>query len=464
MSLESWMTDMADRLTGKMEQAPAPVKDILGQLHRAGYTAVLVGGCVRDVIVGKTPKDWDIGTDATVQMVQELFRDQYRVLHIGQAFDTATVITEVGSVEIATFRNVFGEAGDDLFTDLSLRDYTINSIAYTPEMGIIDPCNGVEDLRDRVLRAIRPEVTLKADPVRILRAARFSAEYDLRIDPELERQIRANVHGLIVAADERIRDVIERILILPQPSKALRLLDKWGALQYMELGSVITPMVGYDQGSPWHDRDLFEHTLAVVDHTPAHITVRWAALLHDCAKPETRTEDEAGIAHYYGHDVRSAELASALLKTMRLPSHKRKLICRLIENHMFNPADLGPKGLKRIMRRVGKDNMMSLLELMSGDLSGTSVPDRISYVSRLQQMTKDILQQDAAFKTSDLKISGKDLLEMGVQQGPDIGAILQRVLQEVIDEELPNERDAQLNWVNKHLEEITSVSCCSEIE
>ena len=306
------------------EKIPAPVLALLRRLHRAGFEAYPVGGCVRDIWRGVPPHDWDIAVSALPQQVEALFAD-CRVIETGLRHGTVTVLAGEYPVEITSFRGESGytdgrrpdsvQFGVSLQQDLARRDFTIGAVAWDVQNDcLIDPYGGQRDWQARLLRAVgNPERRFAEDGLRILRGLRFAATLGLTVEPATAAALRRCAPMLRRIAPERVREELEKLLCGEYAAPVLR--------EYIGTVGVVLPellpMVGFAQCNPHHNRDVWEHTLAVLQNVPAERTLRWAALLHDVAKPQCCTVDEKGIRHFYGHQAAGAGVAEKLLRRLR---------------------------------------------------------------------------------------------------------------------------------------------------
>lgn len=354
---------------------PEYINTILYKLEESGHKAYIVGGSVRDLILGKTPHDYDITTSAIPDEIQRIFRD-FKTLLIGKQFGTVVVVQETNNTEVTTFRSegkyldgrrpseVF--FSEDIYEDLSRRDFTINAIAYNNKEGIIDPFNGQMDIEDRIIRCVgNPMERFREDHLRILRAVRFSSQLGFEIEDDTYsacRELSSSLNGI---SAERIREELFKIILAENPSHGIRLIRDLNILEIVI--PELMDAIGFDQKNPNHDKDVFEHIMCVLDKTPPILSVRLAALFHDIGKPHTLTVDEKGVGHFYGHDKLGAKIAEKIL--LRLNSSRDLIdeVTTMIKEHMSHHNNMKDRGLKRQISRVGKDHIFNLMELQKAD-------------------------------------------------------------------------------------------------
>ena len=350
---------------------PDTIRQCIAALEQSGYAAYAVGGCVRDVFLGLTPKDYDLCTSALPQETEAVFCRCPLVL-AGEKHGTVGVVTDCGVVEITTFRTE-GDYRDSrhpdwvqfvprVENDLARRDYTINAMAFSPSRGLADPFRGREDLEKKVLRAVGdPRTRFREDPLRILRGIRFAVRFHLNVDPETEQAMLEEAPLMENLARERVYDELCKLLPLVGAEDLIRFAPILAAV-IPELG----PMIGFDQRSPHHAYDLFTHTAHVVEQVPPELTLRWAALLHDVGKVPCFTTDETGRGHFYGHAEVGAELADGILRRLKAPNALREDVVALICGHMARR--LTKKSLRRLVSRMGFDMALSMLRLQEADM------------------------------------------------------------------------------------------------
>ena len=428
---------------------PEYVAQCLDRLEQAGFATYAVGGCVRDSLLGLTPHDYDLCTAALPEQIQGLFKDHGLVL-AGMKHGTVGVITSGGVVEITTFRTEGGytdsrhpgwvEFVPRIEDDLARRDFTVNAMAWSPLRGLADPFGGQEDLQNRVLRAVGdPEQRFREDALRILRGARFAARFRLIPECNTLKAMEALTPLLDALARERVFEELCKLIITATAEDLLRFGPVIaGAIP--ELGI----QMGFDQRSPHHAYDLYTHTCHVVDAVPRELTLRWAALLHDVGKPACFTLDETGRGHFYGHAGAGEKLADQILRRLKAPTALREQAVALIGQHMTR-LEPDKKFLRRWLSRLGQESLEQLLLLQKADMGskGTGTSEEMDQFGVIRRLLDEIYGENACLTLKDLVVDGNDLIALGYQ-GRAIGTCLHRLLEQVLEEQLPNERDALL--------------------
>ena len=435
---------------------PPYILECINTLESAGYLTYAVGGCVRDACLGLTPQDYDLCTAAKPEETEAVFSHKKLVL-AGKKHGTVGVITDFGVVEITTFRTEgtyndnrhpdWVEFVTDIRQDLARRDFTVNAMAYSPYHGFADPFGGRSDLKNKILRAVGdPAKRFQEDSLRILRGARFAARYGLTIDPATEEAMHAQARLMDNLARERIFEELCKLLPLATARDLLRFAPLLSAVI-----PELAPLISFDQRSPHHAYDLYTHVAHVTAAVPPDLTLRWAALLHDVGKIPTFTIDETGRGHFYGHAPEGAEMADAILRRLKAPNHLREEAVLLIEKHMtkFPPEK---KVLRRHLGKLGRDTMDRLLSLQEADMGskGTGKPQEMAQFPQLRALIREIEAEDSCLSLKDLAINGHDLMNLGYQ-GKEIGQTLNHLLDQVLDEKLPNEKQALLDFIKNPL-------------
>lgn len=434
---------------------PEYVNKIIYILESNGYEAYLVGGCVRDNIIGKKPYDYDVATNATPKELETIFRD-YKIVDIGKKFGTITIVMKEGQVEVTTFRiedkYIKGRKPMDvkyisnLTEDLKRRDFTVNAIAYNPKVGFIDPFGGINDLKLRTIRCVGdPNERLKEDYLRILRAVRFATQLGFTIDVQTANACAKFSSKLKDISKERIRDEFIKILLSDKPSYGIRLMKDLGILQVI-LPEMI-PAIGFDQRNPHHDLTVFEHTLEVLDNAPKVLEVRVAALFHDIGKPYTFKLDENGIGHFYGHEKTSVEITKEVLTRLHFSNEVIKNSLVLINEHMNYSKDLNKKYVKRQLQRIGYDNLNNLIDLQIADKLSKKGDKDLSYFEEKRRILREIVEEP--YLRNHLNVNGDDLKALGIEEGPLLGEILDYLLEVVIENPKKNNKSDLLEIVKR---------------
>ena len=428
---------------------PAYVGGCMEALEQAGFAAYAVGGCVRDALLGRTPHDFDLCTDARPEQTRAVFSGRPLVL-AGEKHGTVGVVTPEGVVEITTFRQEGGYGDNrrpdwvdfitDLREDLARRDFTVNAMAYSPARGLADPFGGRQDLEKKILRAVGdPDTRFREDSLRILRGVRFCAAYGLTPDAETEAAMLRQAHLMEHLARERVFEELNKLLPDINAPQLLRFAPVLAAV-IPELG----PMIGFDQHSPHHAYDLYTHVAHVVEAVPGEPVLRWAALLHDIGKVPTFTRDENGRGHFYGHAQAGEDMAEAVLRRLKAPTALREQVKQLIGLHMTR-LEPEKKRLRRMLNRLGTDTVLRLLDLQQADMGskGTGTAEEMGQFAPVRELLAEILAEDSCLSLKDLAVNGSDLMALGYS-GREIGRELDRLLELVLEETLPNTREALL--------------------
>ena len=437
---------------------PECVRLCLDTLERAGFRGYAVGGCVRDSLLGLTPHDYDLCTDARPEQLCHIFRD-YTLVRSGEKHGTVGVVVDGQVIEITTFRTEGSYADgrhpdwvefvDDIRADLSRRDFTVNAMAYSPAEGYIDPWGGQADLKDHILRAVGdPATRFTEDALRILRGVRFAVRFGLTPEAQTLDAMLSLAPLMDHLARERVFDELCKLLPLVSAAD----LGQFAPILTQAIPE-LAPTVDFDQHSPHHAYDVFTHTAFVVESVDADLALRWAALLHDVGKPASFTQDETGRGHFKGHAKRSAQMADGILHRLKAPTALRERVVFLAEHHML-PLEPDKKLLRRRLGKYGVDTVYQLLALQEADFGskGTGKPEEGVIFTQVRQLLDEILAEDACLSIKDLAVGGSDLLALGFAPGPKLGACLEFLLEQVQDEALPNEKEPLLQAAKAYLE------------
>ena len=431
---------------------PQYVTDCIQALEAAGFAAYCVGGCVRDDCLGLQPADFDLCTSALPEQTEAVFSDKQLVL-AGKKHGTVGVVTGGAVVEITTFRTE-GAYKDNrhpdwvafvpnVEADLARRDFTVNAMAWSPSRGFADPFGGRNDLRNKMLRAVGdPAERFREDSLRILRGVRFAVRFGLTVEKTTMEAMVRQAPLMENLARERIFEELCKLLPLVTAEDLLRFAPI--------LGEVLPPLkaeIGFQQHSPHHAYDIFTHTAHVVETVPGELSLRWAALLHDIGKVPTFTLDDQGRGHFLGHAGVGAEMAEDLLRQLKAPNILREQVVTLISHHMTKlPTD--KKLLRRWLGRLGWDTLDALLLLQEADMGskGTGKTAEMVQFLQLRTLLEEIRQEDACLSLRDLAVNGHDLIALGIT-GKAIGQTLNHLLEQVLDEALPNDRETLLAYL-----------------
>ena len=427
---------------------PQNVLFCINRLESAGFPTYAVGGCVRDACLGLAPHDYDLCTAAAPDTIALTFSD-FPLVRAGEKHGTVGVVLDGQVIEITTFRTE-GDYRDsrhpqwvrfvaDITQDLARRDFTVNAMAYSPLRGYADPFGGRADLDKHILKAVGdPICRFTEDALRILRGVRFAVRYGLSPEPETLLAMETLAHRMELLAKERIFDELCKLLPLLTAGDLCRFAPIFCAVL-----PELTAAVGFEQHNPHHSYDIFTHTAHVVAGVPADLTLRWAALLHDVGKVPTFTLDEQGRGHFLGHAEVGGEMANAILHRLKAPTQLREDVVFLIKKHM-TPLSPDKRLLRRRLSQYGQRRLEMLLQLQKADFCSKGVTGDTTDFSALEELLAEILAEEACLTIKDLAVNGHDLMALGYR-GPAIGQALQWLLDAVLDDRLPNEKETLIN-------------------
>lgn len=427
---------------------PENVIGCIRKLEQAGFYAYAVGGCVRDALLGRIPHDYDLCTNALPEETARVFSG-YPLVRNGEKHGTVGVVMDREVIEITTFRTEGGYQDSRhpdwvrfvgrLEEDLARRDFTVNAIAYSPKIGYIDPFGGQSDLNNKILRTVGdPAARFTEDALRILRGVRFAVSFGLTPEAATEQAMFELSDLQDKLAGERIFDELCKLLPLVTAEDLQRFAPVLTAVI-----PELKPTAGFLQHTPHHAYDVFTHTAFVVEGVGKDLALRWAALLHDIGKPGCFTMDKNGQGHFKGHAHLSAEIADAVLRQLKSPTALRQQVVLLIKQHM-TPLEPDKRILRRRLGQYGIETVKKMLTLQKADFAGKGVVDSDPKFSQVELFLEELLAEAACLTVRDLAIDGKDLIELGFAPGPAIGACLAKLLEQVQDETLPNEKDTLL--------------------
>jgi tRNA nucleotidyltransferase (CCA-adding enzyme) len=437
-----------------LTRVPRDVFAICDRLRERGKRAWIVGGCVRDLLLGRTGGDWDVCTDARPDELMKIFP---RAIPTGIEHGTVTVVANKVHYEVTTLRgeSTYSDGRrpdavhfvDDITADLARRDFTVNAIAVDPRSGhVIDPFEGRRDLAARVLRAVGDaRERFSEDGLRVLRAARFVATLEMELDPETERAIEPTLGTYRKVSAERVRDEWVKTMKAKKPSRAFDVMRRTGIL------GVTCPEllegVGMEQNK-WHAFDVWRHAMECMDACRGDAILRIAALLHDVGKPRTRAwSDKTNDWTFYDHDVLGAEIVEPIAARLRFSNDERARIVALVRHHLFHYSEWSDAAVRRWMKRVGTERIEDLYALNEADVraKGRDCSADLAALEALKAHVAQVVAQGAALRVRDLKVNGRDLMtDLGMKPGPRMGEILEVLLEKVIADPSLNDRDRLL--------------------
>lgn len=435
---------------------PKDVEYIINTLQRAGYEAYAVGGCVRDTILNREPDDWDITTSAKPMEIKRLFPV---TIDTGIQHGTVTVLKNHVGYEVTTYR-IDGEYADNrhpkevIFTanlkeDLLRRDFTINAMAYNHEEGIIDEYGGLDDIRDGIIRCVgNPYDRFSEDALRIMRAVRFSAQLGYRIEEETSKAIIKLSSNLASISAERINTELTKLLLSPNP-------DYLRDAYRLGITGVVLPELDRcmecEQVNPHHCYSVGEHTLHSLKIVPDDKVLRYTMLFHDFGKPDTQSVGEDGRMHFYGHPAVSERMASDIMHRLKFDNDTMNAVKLLCKNHDLEITE-DNKHVRRAMNKLGTDNFGKLLMVKRADCMAQSDYKREEKLASLDNLTSiynEIVNAGECVCMKDLAVCGRDLIDLGIKPGPAMGAILDELLNKVIDDPALNDREVLLEIVKE---------------
>lgn len=431
--------------------------EILEKLNSAGKEAYLVGGCVRDLLMGIPPHDYDITTNALPEETKEIF-SSHRVIETGMKHGTVTVLVDREPFEVTTYR-LDGKYTDrrhpdsveftsDLHEDLARRDFTVNAMAFSKSGELIDPFGGKADIEKKIIRCVGdPEKRFSEDALRILRALRFSSTLGFEIEEKTAEAAFALRDTLSYVSAERCFSELSKMLVGKNVEEVLT--------KYWQIIAAVIPelsaMYGYDQNNPHHCFTLDIHTAKVVANVPNEAPIRFAALFHDIGKPLCESKDENGISHFYGHAEKSKELAGKALERLKSDNATKEEVIYLVAHH-DSPAETDETQVLRKLRRFGEERYRKLVALRSADGMGQAKEyRRTEERKRCLEMLENVLEKESCFSLSDLAVNGDDLLNIGYKRGKSIGQMLETLLEAVLRGELENQKEILLGYAEEKL-------------
>ena len=424
---------------------PENVRLCMELLETSGYTVYVVGGCVRDSVLGLKPHDYDLCTNATPEQMCQVF-SRYDLVRNGEKHGTIGVVMDGSVYEITTYRTEGAYADNrhpdqvefvsDIKEDLARRDFTVNAMAYHPKKGYVDPFGGQQDLGAGILRAVgEPETRFREDALRILRGVRFACRFHLQPDEKTYQAMTELAPLLDNLAKERVMSEMAQILCRMEQED----LHTYESI-LVQVIPELKDCVGFDQKNPHHSHDVFTHTAHVLAAAEKDPALRWAALLHDIGKPHTFTLDEQGVGHFYGHARLSQEMASDILHRLKASNALREEVAFLILHHM-DELTQDKNLLRSKLSKYGADSLKKLIALQKADALGCGTKD-VSVFHEILEAVDSLDKEEGRLQLKDLALNGHDLMELGYEAGPQLGQLRQYLLDAVLAGEVPNEKEA----------------------
>lgn len=439
-------------------QLPEKVQYIITQLEKAGFEAYAVGGCVRDSLLGRDPDDWDVTTSAKPLQVKEVFR---HTIDTGIQHGTVTVMLNHEGFEVTTYR-IDGEYEDNrhpkevtftvnLVEDLKRRDFTINAMAYNDRSGIVDVFGGMDDLEKGIIRCVG-EATERftEDALRMLRAVRFSAQLGFSIAEETKAAIRKLAPSLERISAERIQTELVKLLMSKHP-------DYMRDAYQLGITKIVLPELDAafetTQNNPHHMYSVGEHLMHCLLHVRAEKSLRIAALLHDIGKPVTKTTDEEGIDHFHGHVEAGEEMAFEILKRLKFDNDTITKVRKYVKYHDYN-VEPNARAVRRAVNKIGEEYFSQVMEIRRADTlaqSSYQQEEKLERLDKVEKLYAEILEKQQCISLKTLAVTGSDLIALGAPKGKTIGELLNKLLEEVLQNPENNTHEYLMEYAKKLL-------------
>lgn len=438
-------------------QMPEDVKNIIETLEDSGYEAYAVGGCVRDAILGRTPHDWDITTSANPAEVKACFR---RTVDTGIQHGTVTVLMDDEGYEVTTYRidGIYEDARhpkevsftSDLLEDLKRRDFTINAMAYNDSKGLVDAFDGIGDLKKGIIRCVGdPNERFSEDALRMMRAVRFAAQLGFEIDQNTLRAVSSLAPNLQKVSAERVMAELTKLIMSDHPEMIRTVYESGLTKQFLPEFDICMETT---QNTPHHCYGVGEHIIHTMMECRNDRILRFTMLLHDIAKPQTKTVDEEGITHNKGHAELGSQMARTILRRLKADNELTDSVTKLVKYHDWRFGN-DKSGVRRAINTLGYDLFPLMLEVQAADVAGQSDYMREQKIARItdaERYYNEILADNEATSLKDLSVSGKDLVMLGISEGPVIGEILNKMLNHVLDVPEDNEKEKLIKMFIKN--------------
>ena len=435
---------------------PQKVEHIIETIEKAGYEAYAVGGCVRDSILGRIPDDWDITTSAKPEQVKELFR---RTIDTGIQHGTVTVMLDKEGFEVTTYR-IDGEYEDsrhpknviftsNLIEDLKRRDFTINAMAYNRRAGLVDVFGGIQDIEAEIIRCVgNAKERFTEDALRMMRAVRFSAQLGYSIETQTAEAIRELAGNLTHISAERIHTELVKLLVSPHPDY-LRVCCETGIME------VILPefqrCMETEQNNPHHCYSVGEHILHSLLHVEADKVLRLTMLLHDVGKPASKTTDEEGIDHFHGHAAISEDITKKVLKRLKFDNDTLYKVSKLVYYHDYD-VEISARSVRRAVNKIGEDIFPYLFAVKRADTLAQSDyrrEEKLEKLKAIEEIYKEIIEAKECVSLRTLAVTGRDLIDMGMKPGKELGGVLNQLLEIVLENPEKNTKEELLKMVRQ---------------
>lgn len=438
-------------------EIPSGANEIIHSLQNNGYEAFLVGGCVRDSILNRPIHDYDITTSATPDEMMEVFKDK-RIIETGLQHGTITILIDGEAYECTTYR-IDGNYSDSrrpdsvtftqsLEEDLKRRDFTINAMAYNDEVGLVDPFNGMEDIKYHKIRCVgRAKDRFSEDALRILRAIRFASQLGFVLEPDTDWNISKMYKNLENISIERINSEFCKIAVSSDFCVQMVLYHEVFSLFIPEIKS----MIKFPQNNPYHVYDVWNHTVHAIEYCESDdLVTRLAVFFHDIGKPHCYQDSEDGIRHFKGHGRVSADMTDEIMKRLRFDNDTREKVIELVYYH-DTTFEVGKKYVKRWLNKIGEEQFRRLLNVRRADIKAQADMNRgtrLQKIDNIGYILEEVLQDDECFSLKDLAVNGEDVMDtMLIKSGKEVGYWLNEILTRVIDGRLKNDRENLIYWM-----------------
>lgn len=422
---------------------PKPVNEVLNIINEKGYEAYLVGGAVRNWVMDLKPSNYNISTDASLEDIKKALKG-YQTFYCGENNSHLGIVNSKFPMEVAKYRT----AENTLEADLATRDFTMNALAYSDEDGLIDYNTGVQDIRNKIIKVNGEDDEIFIDdPLRIIRAIRLSAEYAMRIDPDTQEYMNDDRDMLQDVATERIRDELCKLLIVPRADFYIK--------KYFDIFIEVLPELAllerFNQNDPKHIYDALEHTLVALKVVEPKLELRLATLFHDIGKPFTVTKNTDGTASYPNHAKKSADMAREIMNRLRFSKKMIQRVTKLIEYHDFQVPENNEMRIKSLLTNLGPENLDDLFKIKKANFYAKN-PAYVNELTKIENdyaILKSVARKASFVKRNEIKINGKELLNLGVAQ-EKVGAVLEKIYNQILEGKLKNNKE-------KLMEHITNV-------
>jgi len=439
-------------------QLPEHVKEIIGLLDSNSFSAYVVGGAIRDSLLGRPVHDWDICTEALPEDVIRIF-SKYTVVPTGLKHGTVSIIIDGWMYEVSTFR-ADGDYSDnrhpdsvtfirDIRNDLCRRDFTINAMAYNEKEGLIDPFDGMLDIENKIIRCVGiPDRRFDEDALRMLRAIRLSSQLGFSISGLTQQAIIDRPYLILKISPERVQQEINKILLSDHPEYIKKIYD------YRIMEPIIPELhkcFGVDQKNENHIYNVGEHIIETIKYTPNNLILRLSAMLHDIGKPSTMTVDANGVGHFYRHEDVSCDMAREILQRLKYDNYTIDEVCLLVKTHM-NCIPATKRTMRRLLNQIGKERIMNWFALKDADAKARKESNYLFIKNKIDKsidLYNQVILDDECFSLKDLAINGDDLKNIGYKEGKEIGETLADCLRIVIEDAEKNNKEYLLEYVNQ---------------